>query len=488
MGTSKPFLFRQTFKEDANWGEQEVIRFRWILISVILIFIVYIYYSGNPQRAFVSMILAGFYLLYNSILNFLIKQFNSATWIRFLSATIDISVLSAHVFNYSYFFKPIAITTAASTFLYPLLIMLSVLRYDGRLVIFSTIYSIFCFNLIYYLRLPEIDPNLISQVASVDWAGQIYKSSYFALMGYFLFSIPKMIDRLGQRQNIIINQRREASFKLELERQKNELTSHQLEQEKKLNQQLSSQKEIIKEQKDRLQEVNSTKDKLFSIIGHDLRTPFSAQYGITNIMLDELNNFSKAEIRDAIHSINKSAQQGLDLLSNLLEWAHSQNNLFAHQAIPIKIEPLITETLSLLQNNYQHKKQQITIKTVPYITISANSNMLKTILRNLISNAIKFTPDNGEITIETSQSNDTVTLSVSDNGVGINSEKVKNLFNIQKNSSTPGTNNEPGTGLGLILCKDLAEKQGGSIMVRSIYGKGSTFTVILPAFTIDTSN
>ena len=140
--------FEKLFKEDAVWGEQEVIKFRWVLISVILIFIGYIYYSGETDRALTSLLLATFYIFYNAVINILLRKYGSATWIRFMSSTIDITILSIHIFNYSFLFKPIAVTTAASVFLFPVLILLSVLRYDKRLVVFSALYSVICFNII----------------------------------------------------------------------------------------------------------------------------------------------------------------------------------------------------------------------------------------------------------------------------------------------------------------------------------------------------
>lgn len=472
--------FDYFFKDDAIWGEQEVIRFRWILIVAILVLIAYIFSSGEPERGFISLAVASFYIFYNAILNLLLKKVGSATWIKFLSATIDISVLSIHIFNYSYFFSPIAVATAASTFLYSVLIMLSVLRYDGKLVVFSTLYVIFCYNLIYYLRRPYIDPELIEQVASSDWAGQFYKSVYFALMGFFLFSIPKMIDRLVKKQSLVIDERKNMELKLALEQQKRDLAIQKLQMEKKLNIQLNEQKHLIEEQKNTLQDLNSTKDKLFSIIGHDLRSPFSAQSSLSELLINEYDNFSKKEVVDSLKAINRSAKNGLELLSNLLDWAKTQNYIGEMKPDAITIGPIINESLDVLSNNIRNKRIKIQKDIESNILINADENMVKTIVRNLISNAIKYSFQGGEITIRCYASDGVAKIEVIDKGVGISDEQMKNLFSMQNSLSTLGTENEPGTGLGLILCKEFAEKNNGKIVVESKKDIGSTFILSLP--------
>ncbi len=472
--------FRIMFKEDSVWGEHEVIKFRWVLVSVILIFIAYIYYSGDTYRALISLLLASIYIFYNAILNILLRKYGSATWIRFLSATIDITTLTIHVFNYSFFFKPIAVTTAASTFLYPVLILLSVLRYDKRLVLFSTLYSVFCFNIIYIIRYPHIEPVLLEQVASANWAGQIYKSVYFIVMGYFLYSIPKMITRLNTKYRISINMRKNSELDLALEKQKKDLAILQLRKEQRLNKRLADQKALIEDQKERLQQANKTKDKLFSIIGHDLKTPFAAQISIIDLLLSDSHEYKQEELKKIFKTIQHSSLQGLDLLENLLDWSKQQNNLNTYQTIPIRIATLVYETQALISHNFAHKKITLINKVNPLVTICADSNMIKTILRNIISNAIKYTNNNGTITIYTCKDEAFDYLKISDTGIGMTKQQIDNLFNIENNISTPGTNNEPGTGLGLILCKELAEKNNAKISIESQVGVGSTFTIAFP--------
>lgn len=469
--------FSELFKEDAVWGEQEVIKFRWVLIALILVFIGYIYYSGDTDRAITSLLLASIYIFYNAILNILLRQYGSATWIRFLSATIDISILSVHIFNYSFLFKPIAVTTAASVFLYPVLILLSVLRYDKRLVFFSAVYSVFCFNLIYYIRSPYIQPELLDQVASADWAGQIYKSAYFLVMGYFLYSIPKLINRINHKHLTTVNLRKSSELNLALEKQKKELAILQLRKEKQLNKRLADQKALIEQQKEELQQANLTKDKLFSIIGHDLKSPFSAQSSIIELILSDYSEHSKDDIKGILRTIQHSAHQGLDLLGNLLDWSKQQNKLMKQELTPIRLNSVVFETEALLAHNISHKQINLVNRVDPLVTVCADSNMIKTIVRNLLSNAIKYTSNEGTITISSESDGESDFLKIEDTGIGMTDQQLGNLFNIESNISTPGTNNEPGTGLGLLLCKELAEKNNAQIQVDSTVGKGSIFTI-----------
>ncbi len=480
MNNPKLKEFKDLFKEDAVWGEQEVIKFRWILIALILVFIGYIYMSGDTDRALTSLLLASIYIFYNAILNILLRRFGSATWIRFLSSTIDITILSIHIFNYSFFFKPIAVTTAASTFLYPVLILLSVLRYDKRLVIFSAVYSAICFNIIYYIRSPFIDPNLMNQVASADWAGQLYKTGYFLVMGYFLYSVPKMINRLNRKQSTMLELKKSSELNLALEKQKKDLAILQLRKEQRLNKQLADQKALIEKQKEDLINVNRTKDKLFSIIGHDLKSPFAAQTSIIELILSDYSEYQKDDIKEILKNIQHSAHQGLDLLGNLLDWSKQQNNLLNHQAIPIRLATLVYETQALLSHNIAHKKITLTNEVDPLITVCADSNMVKTIIRNILSNAVKYTNNEGNISISTASEDDYDLLIIKDTGIGMTDEQVQRLFNIENNISTPGTNNEPGTGLGLLLCKELAEKNDAEIRIDSQVGIGTTFSIAFP--------
>nr|WP_321405342.1 HAMP domain-containing sensor histidine kinase [uncultured Carboxylicivirga sp.] len=473
--------FRSLFKDDAVWGEQKVIHFRWFLIIVILFFVSYIYLEGYEERALISLLLSSVYIFYNAALNFLLKRFGSATWIRFLSATFDISILSLHIFNYSYYFQPIAVTTAASVFLYPVLILLAVLRYDGRLVIFSTLYSIFCFNLIYFLRSPHISPELLEQVASADWAGQMYKSTYLLLMGYFLLGVPEMIKRLVSKQLVSIEQQNSVKIDLALEKQKNEMTLFQLRKEKILNKKLEEHKQTIEEQKKSLEEAIEIKNKLFSIIGHDLKSPFAAQTSIVDLLLADFKSYNNEDIISILKSIKRSSHQGLELLENILDWSRQQNNMIKARTHAIYIMDVVNNALGHLHNNINHKRIRIHTFINPNAQIIADEDILNTILRNLISNAVKFSYVDGSIKISTREKNDMIYIEISDEGIGMSPEHVSMIFDPGQKISTRGTQNEPGTGLGLFLCKDLASMMAANIDVESEQGKGSTFSIAFPS-------
>jgi PAS domain S-box-containing protein len=237
----------------------------------------------------------------------------------------------------------------------------------------------------------------------------------------------------------------------------------------------------LKEREMKLKELNATKDKFFSIIAHDLKSPFNGIIGISNLMKEEAKRLDLHTIHQYANMINSSALQTYRLLENLLNWARIQQGKITFCPTNILLKHLINETISLLHESAFQKKIQIIDNTPSNLKVKIDEGMIETILRNLISNAIKFTPVGGRIEIQTNVINTDIEISVSDNGVGINEENIHKLFNIDTNYTMPGTEKEKGTGLGLILCKEFAEKHNGKINVESIIGKGSKFTISLPS-------
>ncbi len=475
-------------KEDSLWGEQQVARFRWVLIAAIIVLIGYVYALGHVHRAMVSLSLAVFYILYNAIIFVLIKRYKQAGWIRYVSSFIDVTILSLHIFNYSFFFTPLAVATAPSLFLYPILIMLSVLRYDGKLVIFTTLYVILCSNVIYFMRYADFDPIIMEHVASSGPQGAIYRSVYFLLMGYFMFSIPKMINRLVERQNNVGQERREIEIKLALETQRRELAIQKLMMEKRLSEQLNQQKKVIEKQKNNLEKAVSTRDKLFSIIGHDLRSPFCVQSSLSEYLIHDIKEVEEVKLMDTLKAIHRSSNNGLDLLSNLMDWSKAQSDMLEPHPELINVSESISIALDRQVEVSNNKKIQVISKVSKDAVVFTDKQMMVTLLRNLLSNAIKFTNEKGLIEIEGIQSEDYFELSIIDNGVGMEDDKLDSLFSLDKQVTSLGTKNEKGTGLGLILCKELVELNMGTITAESILGKGTRIIVALPKSEQDAIN
>ena len=232
---------------------------------------------------------------------------------------------------------------------------------------------------------------------------------------------------------------------------------------------------------DELNESNRTKDKLFSIISHDLKSPFSALLGTSNAMEQELGkeNIKIERIGKFSKILNDSANRTFSLLTNLLEWARLQSNRIELKPEPLNLSELIKENVEIALTAAMGKNINIKYTTPGHFPLVSDRAVINTVLRNLISNAIKYTPENGQITISLLQANNVYMVSVQDNGVGIPADKLKMMFKSNTFESTPGTANEKGTGLGLGLCKDFVNKIDGDIWVQSVYGQGATFSFTL---------
>jgi PAS domain S-box-containing protein len=237
---------------------------------------------------------------------------------------------------------------------------------------------------------------------------------------------------------------------------------------------------LLKQQESKLRELNSTKDKLFSIIAHDLRSPFDAILGLSELLIKNAKDFDVAKSEKYLGIINSTAENTLVLLDNLLIWANSQTGKNIYKPEKTNLRAIINEILQVSNSIAKIKNISLNYRQTEDLEVFADINMLKTILRNLISNAIKFTHSNGEITIFAVQNQNNIEITVSDNGVGMSEETQSKLFEIDANTTTAGTANEKGSGLGLILCKEFVEKHGGEIWVKSELGKGSTFEFSLP--------
>jgi len=237
----------------------------------------------------------------------------------------------------------------------------------------------------------------------------------------------------------------------------------------------------IKLKNELLQTVNSEKDKFFSILAHDLRGPLSAFVEATKIITEEVQNMSVEEIKDITLSMTQSATGIYSLLENLLEWSRLQRGVMSYIPEKLNIKRRIDDCINVLSESARKKGVGIETSINEKMEINADKHMFDTIVRNLLSNALKFTESNGKVSISAFYNNDSfVEIKISDSGIGMTPELMNKLFRIDEKTSRPGTAGEPSTGLGLLLCKEFVEKHGGSIQVESEAGKGTTFTIILP--------
>jgi signal transduction histidine kinase len=235
---------------------------------------------------------------------------------------------------------------------------------------------------------------------------------------------------------------------------------------------------ILNEQKNHSEKLNQLKDKLFSIIAHDLKGPLHSLKALLNLATS--NNISEAELKYLLGTIGHNTQYTTDLVDNLLMWA--KDNLQGSSITPqaFDLTALVQNNIQLLNPQAEKKGIKIQYTMERSVGAYADRNMIDLVLRNILSNAIKFTPDSGIVTVSVGREHSDTTVSIKDTGLGIRKELHGKLFSNQ-NYSTPGTANEKGTGLGLILCKEFVEKNDGKISVKSAEGSGSTFTFTIPS-------
>ncbi|MGD8778142.1 MAG: ATP-binding protein [Ignavibacteria bacterium] len=229
-----------------------------------------------------------------------------------------------------------------------------------------------------------------------------------------------------------------------------------------------------------LKETNISKDKFFSILAHDLRSPFTSLLGLSEFLEKEVPSLSKDELQLFVSGISKSAKGVYNLLENLLDWSRVQTERIDFSPEDFSFGEIVQGVVSLNNSNLVKKKINIKTNVSKEDTVHADKKMTETVMRNLISNAIKFSHFKGTVSIKTERFGADFRVSVEDNGIGIEKENIPKLFKIDQQISKLGTDEEKGTGLGLILCKEFVEKNKGKIWVESEFGKGATFVFTLP--------
>lgn len=249
-----------------------------------------------------------------------------------------------------------------------------------------------------------------------------------------------------------------------------------------INKEFQQQNEAIQLQNQRLEELNQVKTKLFSIISHDIRGPLRMLLGVLSLL--ESDDLSKEEIQMVTQKLKENTTHLSDFLDNLLVWAHSQMQAVTLQSEPVVLPEIVAENIALLQPLAEKKNIHLHTTLHEPIQVYADRESLNIVLRNLVSNAIKFTRENGNVRIHAQVQGDHAVISVQDDGLGINLEDQAKLFGISAFTTT-GTSNEKGTGLGLLLCKDFVEKNGGTIWLESKPGKGSNFRFTMPLVTVE---
>ena len=239
--------------------------------------------------------------------------------------------------------------------------------------------------------------------------------------------------------------------------------------------------EEISFKNEQLQLINAEKDKFFSIIAHDLRGPLSAFVDATQILTEEIQNMDLEEIKDITMSMKTSASNIYGLLENLLEWSRLRRGAMDFVPENLNLKKKIEASIDVLSESARKKRIGLTISVPGELEIRADIHMFDTIIRNLISNAIKFTISGGKVIVTANYNGDHyVVVKISDSGIGMTPELKNKLFQIDEKTSRPGTEGETSTGLGLLLCKEFIEKHGGKIWVESSVGQGSTFSFSLP--------
>ncbi|UMB60897.1 tetratricopeptide repeat-containing sensor histidine kinase [Lutibacter sp. A80] len=248
------------------------------------------------------------------------------------------------------------------------------------------------------------------------------------------------------------------------------------------NYQISRMHKEIKLQTNNLKLLNDTKDKIFSIIAHDLKNPFNSIIGFTELLIENIAVYDEEKQLKFLKIVKGSTTKASDLLNNLLIWANSQSGTINFNPVKIELIKQVSDVISLVEIQAINKEISIFNNVYHNLYINADVNMLNTILRNLLSNSIKFTKPGGEIYMSSIIEKTTVTIVIKDNGIGMSQETIDNLFSIDNKTSSIGTANEQGSGLGLILCKDFVEKHGGKIWAESTLNTGSMFMFSMPIY------
>jgi PAS domain S-box-containing protein len=239
-------------------------------------------------------------------------------------------------------------------------------------------------------------------------------------------------------------------------------------------------REKLQQSEQKLRELNATKDKFFSILAHDLKNPFSSIIGLANLLREAYDDLTDAQRKEFVRDICTASEHTFKLLQNLLDWSGTQTGSYGFLPELLPIGSILKETVEMLKPAFDRKEMLVTINAPDEAVVFADENMLRLVIRNLLSNALKFSNRGGKVELQVLESEKETTIRVKDYGIGITKQNLENLFRIDKQIRTAGTEDETGTGLGLILSKEFVKINNGSIFVESEPDKGSLFTLVLP--------
>lgn len=241
----------------------------------------------------------------------------------------------------------------------------------------------------------------------------------------------------------------------------------------------------LEESEEKLKELNANKDRFFSIIAHDLRSPFTTLIGYTELLYEDFESTSREELKESIEILHTTSKRIYNLLENLLSWARIQTGRMPYQPLKLDISIICKDIVNLFEENAKIKNIDLSYDMEKDLFVYADKNMIDTVIRNLVSNALKFTPSGKTIVLSAERLDNFIEVSVTDTGLGMSQDVLSKLFKIDQHVTTLGTTGEKGTGLGLILCKELVEKNGGKIGVESTLNIGSRFYFTLPVYVED---
>jgi two-component system, sensor histidine kinase and response regulator len=245
---------------------------------------------------------------------------------------------------------------------------------------------------------------------------------------------------------------------------------------------LKFSRESLKQLNSDLTKANQDKDKFLSIISHDLRSPFHGLLGIAQIVKENFDALPKEDIKEYFDLLNEGLNNQFRFLENILQWGRLQRGHFDFSPEVLNINELLTDSVTYLKINAEIKNIELTLIDEPELYCFADKNLLREIIQNLTSNALKFTKEFGKVLIKAKNEVGQIIISVKDNGIGISENNLERIFKIDQIFTTNGTRSEPGTGLGLVLCREMIEKNNGSIYLESTKGIGTEITISLPAY------